>query len=87
MNAEVRRNLESTMIGLGYKTVSLKELLSLLSPPPKHTNTVVQTVMTFLGLVPDRRFPVRRVPVRRDQLDVSQLDAIPFGRVPYRRKL
>ena len=45
MNAEALRNLESSMKGFGYKTESLKELLS---PPPKHTNSVVQVVMTFL---------------------------------------
>ena len=46
MNKEARRNLESTMIDLGYNSVTLKELLS---PPPKHINEVVKAVITFLN--------------------------------------
>ena len=42
MNTEARRNLEVTIIGLGYKTVSLKELLF---PPPKHINALVKAVL------------------------------------------
>ena len=44
MNNEVQRNLETTMIGLGYNAVTLKELLS---PQPKHINEVVKAVITL----------------------------------------